>query len=543
MLDKLGDTLRTFAANRPTLGQLRRSRRRRFDEAHVILPSNAVVGEPVTATTLLWDEYERRLTDFDGEFAVDSTDAAATYPETLSVVPGHDGRRQAPDVTFETPGIQYLTLWRDGQRFVSNPVVVSESDPERRLYWGDIHLHSQFSDGAGSMAKGLRFGRDEMDLDVAAYADHDTMGFFIPPKLQRRRMRRRYFDEMKDVVDDFYDPGEFVTLFAYEWTRQPHKGGHVNVYYESPDDAELFDSISGGTNTYEKLWRRLREWRENHDDRVLTAPHHSAEGIYPFDFASTDYDDEMAPLVQVYSQWGSSMRPEADGNPKPMTMGEGEVGTPGHYVHDALRMGHRVGFVASSDYHGPRPGLSNIHLDPHLPTLSELREDGLGWGHVWRVWNESSYAGGLVAFHATDLTRETIFDALENRQVYGTSQPHRIVAEFSIDGVAVSDPTSDVEIDTPDASREIEYRVAGTAPLERVTVVKNTRDWHVIEGTDDEAADLDSYVVEGSMEDDAPVEGMQFDEERGTDADVYYLRVQQAGGGMAWVGPLWVAPA
>jgi hypothetical protein len=76
-----------------------------------------------------------------------------------------------------------------------------------------------------------------MDLDVVAYADHDTMGFFIPPRLQRRRMRRRYFEATKDAVREYHDPGEFVTLFGYEWTQQPTVGGHLNVYFDSVDDA------------------------------------------------------------------------------------------------------------------------------------------------------------------------------------------------------------------------------------------------------------------------------------------------------------------
>jgi hypothetical protein len=36
---------------------------------------------------------------------------------------------------------------------------------------------------------------------------------------------------------------------------------------------------------------------------------------------------------------------------------------------------------------------------------------------------------------------------------------------------------------------------------------------------------------------------MRWDDERGTDTDVYYLRVRQADGGMAWAGPLWIEVA
>lgn len=34
--------------------------------------------------------------------------------------------------------------------------------------------------------------------------------------------------------------------------------------------------------------------------------------------------------------------------------------------------------------------------------------------------------------------------------------------------------------------------------------------------------------------------GTRWDRERGSDADVYHLRVHRAGGGSAWAGPLWV---
>jgi hypothetical protein len=39
------------------------------------------------------------------------------------------------------------------------------------------------------MDRGFAFVRDAMDLDVVAYTDHDTMGLFIPPTLQRWLIR------------------------------------------------------------------------------------------------------------------------------------------------------------------------------------------------------------------------------------------------------------------------------------------------------------------------------------------------------------------
>jgi hypothetical protein len=530
-LVKAKETAAVFVKRFPALGTLRRNRRQHFERLHTILPSNAVVGEPISGSVQVWDQCERLIADASGEFHLDSTDPDAEIPASVTVAPDDEGYRDFGDVTFHTPGVQYLLVTGpDGERFVSNPVRVTETDPEERIYWGDIHLHSRLSDGTGSMAEGFRYGRDVMDLDVVAYTDHDTMGFFIPPSLQRRRMHERFFEGMQTTTAEFHDPGEFVTLFAYEWTKQPNQGGHLNVYFDTVDEAELFDSHADDSDTYEKLWDRLREYNAEGPGNALSIPHHPAETMYPFDFASTEYDDELAPLVEVYSQWGSSERPKREGNRYPLEMGQGEVGEPGHYVQDAHEMGYRVGMLAGADFHGPLPGHSLIHASPHLPSLEEWREEGLGWGPIWRIWNERSYPGGLTAFRTPELTREAIFEALRSRSVYGTTQPDRLLVDFRIDGVAVGEADSTVTFDATEDERTISVDVAGTAPLERVTVVKNGDDWWTIEGTDELDADLDTYTETATRVDDTPVE---------QDVDVYSLRVWQANGGAAWAGPIW----
>jgi hypothetical protein len=561
---KAQETLKVFLRRRPSVRALLASRHGEFDRVYAVLPSDAVVGDPVDLTVQTWDEYER-LHAYEGTLRVESTDPDADHPDRIDFPPDHGGVVNREGIAFGTPGIQYLRFVDDatGRTWPSNPVRVSEpgDEPDRRVYWGDIHLHSQLSDGTGTIRKGMRFGRDVMDLDVVSYTDHDTMGFFIPPGLQRRRMHRDYFQRMKDVAAGFHEPGEFVTLMAYEWTKQPNRGGHVNVYFDGVGDATLYDSMAATSDSYEKLWARLREYNDAGGTQAVTVPHHPAESMYPFDFAATDYDDELAPLVEVYSQWGSSERPGRDGNRFPLEMGQGEIDEPGHYVQDALELGYRVGMIGGADYHGPHPGHSLIHAKPHLPGLDEWLSDGLGWGNVWRVWNERSYPGGLTAFHAPELTREAIFESLRERRVYATSQPHRILADLRVDGVGSDDGdglgngdgdgvgngdgNGVVAIDEPDAERRIEVSVAGTAPLARVAVVKNNDVWRAIDGTDDHDAGMETYTLEREWVDSEPVSGMAWDDERGTDADVYYLRVRQAARdgedpGLAWVGPLWV---
>ncbi|SFR69882.1 Protein of unknown function [Halogeometricum rufum] len=548
-LVKAKETVSVFVRNAPSPRELLANRTSRFGRLHAVVPSTATPGESLTLTVQAWDQCERLHRDFAGSAAMASTDPEATHPESVSFASGDDGVVRVDDVRFETPGTQYLTLTdaRTGERFVSNPVRVA-ADHDHRVYWGDIHLHSNCSDGVGDAERGYRFGRDVMALDVVAYTDHDTMGFFIPPEWQRRRMHERYFDQLCEVAEEFDEAGEFVTLPAYEWTKQPNVGGHVNVYFEDAADATLFDSLAPETRTYERLWSRLREWDADHDSGVVTVPHHPAESMYPFDFASVDYDDELAPVVEVYSQWGSSERPGDDGNRFPLAMGQGEIETEGHYVRDAHRMGHRVGMLGGADYHGPHPGHSLIHTRPHLPSLSEWRRRGLGWGNIWRVWNEKSYPGGLSAFLAPELERSAVFSALKNRSVYATTQPHRILVDFRVNGVDVAEQTDAVGVESAETPREVTVDVAGTAPVASVTVVKNNAVWRQFEGTDDADAGLDAYTVSTEWTDETPLSRMSWDDRRGTGGDVYAVRVRQAAAdgdhpGTAWVGPIWAETA
>lgn len=577
-LVKAVETVKVFAGSAPSPAELWANRSPEFERIHAIVPSTVEPGESVAVTLQAWDQCERLWGSYDRTVSLVASDPDATVPDSVSFADATDGVVRAEGLTFETPGVQYLTITdpATGETFHSNPVRVV-SDPDRCIYWGDIHLHSVLSDGADSPERGYRFGRDVMDLDVVAYTDHDTMGFFIPPSLQRRRMHDRYFDRLCATADAFDEPGEFVTLPAYEWTKQPNVGGHINVYFDDSDDATLFDSISRETNSYEKLWERLREWDDTHDSQVVTIPHHPAESMYPFDFSAVEYDDELAPLVEVYSQWGSSERPGDAGNRFPLKMGQGEIDEDGHYVQDAIELGNRVRMIGGADYHGPAPGHSLIHTRPHFPSLGDWKRGGLGWGTIWRVWNERSYPGGLTAFHAPELTREAIVGALRSRAVYATTQPDRILVEFTVNGTGLADTAAAVGDDGE--PRELAVSVAGTAPIAAVTVVKNGHDWRTIDGTDDPDAGLDAYTLSADLQDDEPItagDSATSDRARPTEADggsdpgastggrtdagsrtdttsradagdtdSYYVRVRQADEpfpGTAWVGPIWAEP-
>jgi hypothetical protein len=52
-------------------------------------------------------------------------------------------------LSFDQPGFHFLTVSEpsSGVSSMSNPIFVCEEEPEERLFWGDLHCHSFFSDG------------------------------------------------------------------------------------------------------------------------------------------------------------------------------------------------------------------------------------------------------------------------------------------------------------------------------------------------------------------------------------------------------------
>ena len=123
-----------------------------------------------------------------------------------------------------------------------------------------------------------------------------------------------------------------------------------------------------------------------------------------------------------------------------------------------------------------------------------------------------SYGGVYVK----NLTREEIFDALDARRTCAATD--KIFMEFSCNGKLMG------EIFETSENPAFSIHVAGTAPLSKVTLVKNETD-HKVFDLKEGARKVDlSYVDEN------PAKG----ENR------YYVRIEQSDGNMGWTSPVWV---
>ncbi len=359
------------------------------------------------------------------------------------------------------------------------------------LYWGDVHRHTDFSNcrttDDGCIVEHFRYAIEAGGLDFLGTSDHTEIG-------------KRYTDyewwQTQKLADLFHNPGSFVSLYAYE-REQKFPYGHRNVLFLKRGGPLIYikrknysasrwatplpkadGDILGDIPPWQ-LWDLLRV----HGRRAITIEHTSAGGMGTDWSKYEKLDREYENILEVFQ--GSRNSFEGEGAPQPPIV----VGGPqkSHFFgktaagtwQNALKLKHRLGAFASSDHRS-----TNI-----------------------------SYGGVYVK---EGFTREGVFDAMDARRTCAATD--KIFMEFSCNGHLMG------EIFESNKESEFKISIKGTAPLSRVTLVRNEEDYHQFELAT-EAADF-----EGIYSDQKPVAG----ENR------YYLRVEQVDGNMGWTSPIWI---
>jgi hypothetical protein len=282
-----------------------------------------------------------------------------------------------------------------------------------RLLFGDVHGHSNLSDGTGTPEDYFRYARDVAALDVAALTDHDHWGM---PFLDETPAN---WTRIEEATRSFHAPGRFVTLLGYEWTSWIWGHRHV-LHFE--DSATIRSSIDERYDSPPELWDALR------GAPALTFAHHSAGAPVATDWRVAP-DPELEPITEITSVHGSS---ESFDSSWPVAgMLEGNT------VRDALGRGYRLGLIGSGDSHDGHPGLVQL---------------------------AAGASGGLAGIFAAERTREAVLEAMRARRVYATNGP-RIVLEASFAGKPMG---SVVEAG---AGGRLEVQVAAPGPIEAVELV------------------------------------------------------------------------
>jgi len=534
-----------------------------YSKLYCVMPSNAVVGQPIRVTIEAWDWAERICKKtFSSFISFSSTDTKAILPEPYSFKIIDSGVKTFENsVIFNTPDIHYV-IARDEKNdiyAVSNPVKVTEEESEYKWYWGDIHCHSTNSDGSGTLNHNYEYARDISMLDFCAYTDHD---FCWDMKSQVIWMKTIGWKKAKTAVNKFYEPGRFVTLSAYEYANSTGDG-HYNVYYNTVEDAPIFTCVEKQSDRIFKLWALLKNWKNQTGYDVFTIPHHPLDSSKGWN--SDFYDPELVPLIEIFQYRGSSEMKNSQGNPIQYCREEAEDS--GHTVQDGLAKGYKLGLMASSDDHTGHPG--------HRPYIQAyLSEPRSYFGPVrfvprWKFNNifrwylglaskinflkellvsdsiipeELTANGGLTGVLAKNLTRNEIFNAIKDRRCIAVTNTNRMLIDFTINGETVGNG-SEVYVKNVYTQRTINVSIAGTAPIKNVTIVKNNRTFYYENEKGIDPLNLSNYKVNFSIIDDEPITGIAWNDTQNTNGrDFYYVRVIQQNGWAAWMGPIWVNP-
>ena len=350
---------------------------------------------------------------------------------------------------WNRPGFGFIRLTdqESGHTAYSNPVFVSERPPALRVYWGDPHWQTIFSDGIRCPEELYSFARDEGFLDFGAISDH------------MEAVTDRQWEYFQAVTNDFNKPGNFVTLQGQEWTHHVQEygaPGHRNIYYRGAGGPVL-RCTDEDCNTLEKLWRKL----DSHPDiDAVAIPHHPANTVMGVDWEQ-GWNPKYEKAVEIHSVWGNSERHADDGNPIPIANLKGEMR--GRHVVDALKLGYRFGFVGGGDIHDGRPG-DALHNEAYPPR------------------SIASKLEGFTAVEVPALTREHVFDAIVQHKTYATTQ-RRIYFDVSVSGSG--------------AKPKIRVTAASEEGIEAVVVVRNGVDTDRIKPAEDERVLSTDRAIDG----------------------------------------------
>jgi hypothetical protein len=292
---------------------------------------------------------------------------------------------------------------------------------------GDIHNHCGISYGHGTIEDAYRNAR--LQLDFASVTGHASWHDMPDRPAHVRHYHeagfarlRRGWEHVQDVTEAVHEDGEFVSLLSFEWHSMAF-GDHC-VYYKSPR-GPLEPS---GATSLEGLRHELRRLGSR-GLQAFAIPHHIGyrSGRRGINWAA--YTQEFSPVIEMISMHGCG---EGDFAPRRYlhTMGPRETAST---ARRGLELGHRFGFIGSTDHHSAHPG-----------------SHGYGRAMVW----------------ADALTRDGIWEAIRARRTYAITGD-RILLATSVNGARMG------ECVTTPGPRAIMVDALGGDAIDYAEIVRN----------------------------------------------------------------------
>ena len=244
----------------------------------------------------------------------------------VTVEQASHGCAQIGNVRVEHAGVTRLVAIDRKNALIGavNPICPEAAPAGLSLYYGEIHSHTELSDGGGLPEDSLRWARDVEGLDFSALADHFEDGQSYNYTLEDK------WRITKQQIESFNTPGSFVTLLGYEiGTLEKHR----NVYFPDAEGRMIVEGPDGDRVTIDNVFEKLA------GTDYLLIPH--APKFHGIRW-NAPHDPERQRLVEIFSYWGDS---EEGGQ---------------RSVRHALDLGYRFGFTGGTDNHVAEPGNPDI---------------------------------------------------------------------------------------------------------------------------------------------------------------------------------------
>jgi hypothetical protein len=445
-------------------------------ELHVIAPTEWEVGKPGWINVWAADRYGNPATSFRGSISFEAG-GGVRLPGQYTFSAEDRGAHRFENVIFAAPGTYRIRAAENGGLAgESNPLVVSSGAASEKIYWGDIHTHTMYSDGRGTPEETYDFGKRISALDFCAVTDHDIV------------TEDWMWSRIKDAAKRFYEPGRYVTFLAYEWSGATDVGGDHNVYTTDADmplfrsswvfnyeNLRMYHGPNPGANHVEDLFRQLDKIYR--DENVMAIPHYGGRHANP-----AFHNPKLQRQIEIFSDHRRSE----------------DWATP------FLKNGYRLGIMASSDNHAGNAGYG-------------IRRKEVVVGEEGEVFSKRSPAEqgtALVAAYAKDLTREGIFQALYHRRTYATTGT-RILLRFDLNDAPMG---SETRVSAPP---RITASAEGTAQIQVMRLVKNGQVIHAV-SPQGRSAKMEYVDTSGDY-----------------DAKFYYIDLVQTDGKKAISSPIW----
>ena len=289
---------------------------------------------------------------------------------------------------------------------------------------------------------------------------------------------KAYKNLWEKVIDDaerFNDPGRFTAFIGFEWTSliQGNNMHRVVIMRDGPVRARQVVPFTmtapQGSPDPRELWKYLANYEDKTEGEVLAIAHNGnlSNGImFPLEaqWNGKKLDEDYVTQRNKWEPLYEATQIKGDGEAHPYLSPDDEfadyetwaIGNldvseaktndmlAGEYAREALKRGlaietklgvnpYKFGMIGSTDSHtslataeednffGKHSGYEPNPKRMTHPFMKTAKGEIMGWQMV---------ASGLAAVWANDNTRESIFDAMQRKEVYGTTGPRITVRLF-----------------------------------------------------------------------------------------------------------------